>query len=152
MTPLLIPIDDSHAPLLAALHKIAFAEESWSIDSFSQLLRQKTIFGFLVIDQNKTHPLGMILCQKAFDQTDILTLMIIPEMRLKGLATLLIKKVCDHLQSNEQQILCLEVDEMNEKALSLYNKLGFKQVAVRKNYYGLNENALFLSLKLNPHL
>ena len=41
----------------------------------------------------------------------------------------------------------LEVNTINYKAINLYNKYGFKQYSLRKNYYG-NNDAILMKVEL----
>ena len=45
--------------------------------------------------------------------------------------------------------ITLEVNDKNLPAINLYLKSGFKKVGLRKNYYGLDENAIIMTLDLN---
>lgn len=47
----------------------------------------------------------------------------------------------------EKQII-LEVDENNYNAIKLYLKLGFEEISLRKNYYGLNNHGIVMKKKV----
>ena len=42
--------------------------------------------------------------------------------------------------------LTLEVSQNNLPAINLYTKFGFKELGIRKNYYGVNNNAIIMTL------
>lgn len=68
-----------------------------------------------------------ILCEEA----EILLIFVDENYRNKGIATLLINSI---EEKNVKNIL-LEVSTKNDSALALYNKLNFKLINIRKNYY-----------------
>lgn len=68
-----------------------------------------------------------ILCEEA----EILLIFVDENYRNKGIATLLINSI---EEKNVKSIL-LEVSTKNDSALALYNKLNFKLINIRKNYY-----------------
>ena len=42
----------------------------------------------------------------------------------------------------------LEVNKANDKAQGLYEKVGFKEISNRKNYYGKGQDGLIYSVEL----
>lgn len=64
---------------------------------------------------------------------DIMNLFVSEDSRRKGIATELMQEM------EEKEIysrIMLEVNENNEGAIRLYNKLGFKEISLRDRYYG----------------
>ena len=53
----------------------------------------------------------------------------------RGIAESLIECLIRELKNRVSHALMLEVRDSNEPAISLYEKLGFQQVGLRKNYY-----------------
>ena len=71
-----------------------------------------------------------------------------PDHRRKGLGEMLVLALCEAL-SGENTSLALEVRSSNAPAISLYEKLGFVQVGLRRNYYrNPKEDALILRKEL----
>ena len=64
---------------------------------------------------------------------DIMNLFVNEEDRRKGIATELMNKMIK--EENYSRIM-LEVNENNDSAIRLYNKLGFKEISLRDRYYG----------------
>ena len=64
---------------------------------------------------------------------DIMNLFVNEEERRKGIATSLMEKLIS--EENYTRIM-LEVNENNNPAIRLYNKLGFKEISLRDRYYG----------------
>lgn len=64
---------------------------------------------------------------------DIMNLYVNEEERKKGIATSLMEEV---FNKEKYSRIMLEVNENNREAISLYNKLGFKEINLRDRYYG----------------
>jgi len=64
---------------------------------------------------------------------DIMNLYVNPENRKQGIATSLMNEM---FEKEEYNRIMLEVNENNNEALRLYNKLGFKEISLRDRYYG----------------
>ena len=57
------------------------------------------------------------------------------DYRRKGYATLFLKKIIEHYKKTDYKLIALGVDKTNEKAISLYEKVGFKIKNERGSYY-----------------
>ncbi len=64
---------------------------------------------------------------------DIMNLFVNEENRHHGIATKLMNEMFEKEKYNR---IMLEVNENNNNALRLYNKLGFKEISIRNRYYG----------------
>ena len=58
-----------------------------------------------------------------------------PDFRRRGIAEELVVKLVEELKVRGNHSLMLEVRASNEPARKLYDKMGFQQVGLRKNYY-----------------
>jgi ribosomal-protein-alanine N-acetyltransferase len=132
------PSSIHHAAAMAAIHAAAFPDDPWSELSFSRLLGQPGIAGF--IDERG----GIVLLRCVADEAEILTIGVTyPKC---GIGTALMQSAIAHAQTQNVATLYLEVAESNIAAGALYKKLGFKQTGRRRNYYGNGADALILSL------
>ena len=64
---------------------------------------------------------------------DVMNLFVNEENRRQGIATTLMNKM---INEEEYSRIMLEVNENNNPAIRLYNKLGFKEISLRERYYG----------------
>ena len=64
---------------------------------------------------------------------DIMNLFVNEEERKKGIATSLMNEM---INKEDYTRIMLEVNENNNEAIKLYNKLGFKEISLRNRYYG----------------
>lgn len=83
-----------------------------------------------------------------FDYIEIMNIAIRKDMRRKGIATKLMKKLMLIASEYNVSKVALEVDSNNISARNLYNKLGFKEVGIRKNYYHGNSDAILMDFYL----
>ena len=83
------------------------------------------------------------------DQAHINNLAVRPENRGRGLGVMLLKAIVSEAQRLGATSMALEVRASNLAARRLYEKAGFAQEAVRKNYYNNPvEDALILVRKM----
>lgn len=103
----------------------------WSESFFFKLFLEKSVF---FISLNK--PLdGYLIARKTLDEYEVLTLATDINKRRRGIGTLLLKKLINLASKDKVYRIILEVSENNIAAVSMYEKLGFKKISKRKNYY-----------------
>ncbi|MGY4675279.1 ribosomal protein S18-alanine N-acetyltransferase [Ursidibacter arcticus] len=92
------------------------------------------------------------ICQKVLDEATLFNIAVAPEFQGKGYGKKLLESLIQQLQQQNVLTLWLEVRESNQTARQLYDKLGFNEVTLRKNYYptatGERENAVVMALYL----
>lgn len=95
--------------------------------------------------------IGFAICQLVLDEATLFNIAIEPVMQHKGLGTFLLQELMERLKGKGIQTLWLEVRESN-LARWLYEKHGFNEVDIRKNYYplpdGKRENAVVMACYL----
>ena len=64
---------------------------------------------------------------------DIMNIFVNEENRKQGIGTSLMEEM---FKNEEYSRIMLEVNENNDSAIRLYNKLGFKEISLRDRYYG----------------
>ena len=95
-------------------------EEISDIDSIYNYMDGEKVLGYLeirIID-------GVL---------DIINLFVNEENRRQGIATSLMNEM---MEKEDYSRIMLEVNENNNEAIKLYNKLGFKEISLRERYYG----------------
>ena len=146
----LVACTETHAPAMAAAHAQAF-EASWREDEFEDLLDGEGIYGFLADDDE---PLGVILCRVAADEVEVLTVGVVPAARRHGVGEALITAALAVARARGAAQAFLEVAVDNDPAISLYDRLGFRQSGKRLYYYDRGEagrtHALVMRLDLTP--
>lgn len=141
---ILTPLTLAHAPLIASMHHVCFAQP-WDEAAMRSLLEMPGAFGWLVADPS---PAGFLLARHAVDEAEILTLMVLPPFRRRGIGRHLLQAVRDEAKGRGAAKLFLEVARNNISALFLYTECGFAQIGVRPRYYEDGKDALLLSVAL----
>ena len=95
--------------------------------------------------------IGFAICQTVLDEATLFNIAIVPYHQGNGLGKLLLNELIARLKEKGVQTLWLEVRESNP-ARFLYEKIGFNEVDIRKNYYpkpsGGRENAVVMACYL----
>jgi len=94
----------------------------------------------------------------AVDELHLLNITVSPHLRTLGLGQRMMAAIEGVAAQQKMPRIILEVRPTNASALALYQKLGYEQIGIRKNYYpasqetGLREDALVMakSIKLEP--
>jgi len=89
---------------------------------------------------------GFVVCRKlSDDEAEVLSLVVDPDVRRRGVGALLMHEALDHLAGRTWY---LEVRESNQPARKLYRKLGFQDIDLRPAYYqDTGEAAVVMRLK-----
>ena len=133
---------EAHIGQIAELEKICF-NDPWSENSIASELNNRLSCWLVAIEDGKV--IGYLGSQTVLGETDMMNIAVHPDYRKNGIASNLIGELISKLMEQGSHSLMLEVRESNEPAMSLYLKLGFEVVGVRKNYYrNPKENALIL--------
>lgn len=95
--------------------------------------------------------IGFAICQTVLDEATLFNIAILPNYQGCGFGKLLLGELIFQLKERGVQTLWLEVRESNP-ACFLYEKIGFNEVDIRKNYYpkpsGGRENAVVMACYL----
>ena len=138
------PMTMKTVPQVAALEAASFSCP-WSENSIRSDLDNPWAI-WLVALEGETLA-GYLGVQYGPDGGDILTIATAPDFRGKGVAKALISEMTEQLKRKNLQWLTLEVRPSNTSARGLYEKLGFRQVGLRKRYYKAPpEDALLMTL------
>lgn len=78
------------------------------------------------------------------DEMDITNIAVKNQYQRMGIGRMLMEKVMEEARNENCSFINLEVRESNNNAMGLYEKMGFKRVGIRKNFYSRpTENAIF---------
>ena len=138
-------LNETHVAAVAALEKLCFADP-WSLSSIASELNNPLALWLVAVEDGDL--IGYIGSQSVMGESDMMNVAVHPDHRRKGLGEMLVLALCEAL-SGENTSLALEVRSSNAPAISLYEKLGFVQVGLRRNYYrNPKEDALILRKEL----
>ena len=144
---MIVNMNESHVAQVAALEKICFSDP-WSENSVASELKNPLSCWLVAEEDGKVT--GYVGSQTVMDESDMMNVAVHPDHRRKGIAEALVAELVEALKKRESRCLTLEVRASNEPAKALYEKLGFTQVGLRKNYYrNPKEDALILRKEWN---
>ena len=132
---------------LSDLDKMCVGNDGWSAESFkSEAEKDNGVVLYAVEDGEIS---GLICGFHAADEAEITSVAVAPEYRRQGIAAKLMHEFLGTLPDITKCIF-LEVRESNSAAIGLYEKLGFKKLSIRKNFYSFpDENAVVMQLLMN---
>ena len=131
-----------HVAQVAALEAICFADP-WSEKSVASELTNPLSLWLVALDDDRVA--GYVGSQSVMGESDMMNVAVHPDYRRQGIAEKLCLSLVEALSGKGNHSLTLEVRASNAPAKALYEKLGFQQVGLRKNYYrNPREDALIL--------
>lgn len=117
---------------VAPIEAASFSEP-WSPDGFeSSLNREDTIF---LVAEVQDHIVGYVGFYWCFEDADITNVAVDSNYRRCGIGDMLITEMIEICREKRIERIGLEVRESNQSAIRLYEKHGFVNVGVRKNFY-----------------
>lgn len=142
----IIKMEQGHVAQVAALEAICF-RDPWSEKSVASELSNPLSHWLVAVEDDAV--LGYIGSQTVLDESDMMNVVVSPAHRRKGIAEALVLALADALREKGSVKLTLEVRASNAPAITLYEKLDFKPIGLRKNYYrNPKEDALILQKEL----
>ncbi len=146
--PLILPIDDNDFERLYEIERQAHLIP-WSFGTLKNN-RGERYLNLKLVENN--HIIGFAICQTVLDEATLFNIAVEPTRQGKGMGELLLRELMTRLTERAVKTLWLEVRESNP-ARHLYEKLGFNEVDIRKNYYPLpnggRENAVVMACYLS---
>ena len=118
----------------------------WSPAVLSECL-SSDYFVWVIGDLNRV--MGFIVAKHNVDFWEILQIVIDQSYQRRGLASQLLKFLIMEARQKQIQKIELEVRASNFAAITLYEKMGFVRVGVRKKYYSNGEDAVLMDYILN---
>ena len=132
-----------HVAAVAELEKVCFGTEAWSEKSVASELSNALSLWLVALDGDRVA--GYVGSQTVMDESDMMNVAVSPDYRRQGIGEKLVLALAQALKEKGSHCLTLEVRASNAPAIGLYEKLGFQQVGLRKNYYrNPKEDALIL--------
>ncbi len=112
---------------------------------------EAAIFGrkdSLYLIYETTEKKGYIGMHVDLDSAEIATLFVHPNHRRQGIGEALLKEAIHRLKKRGIKQVLLDVSIHNDPALNMYEKMGFKLIHVRANYYPNGDDARVLKKEL----
>lgn len=90
---------------------------------------------------------GYALGRVVADEAELLKICVLSGWRKQGIAEKLLRALLKKMRENGAAACFLEVRSKNAPALALYQKMGFEQIALRRNYYP-DDDAVVMSARI----
>ena len=128
----IVTMTSDHVPQVAALEKECFSDP-WSQRSVASELDNP--LALWLVWEEDGQVLGYVGSQTVVDETDMMNVAVSAQARRRGIAQALVEALVIQLKQRGSRCLTLEVRTSNAPAIALSEKLGFRQVGRRPNYY-----------------
>jgi len=95
---------------------------------------------------------GFVIVSTVLDECSLLNISVRPAYQRQGIGRQLLEYVIERARSNDVVKIFLEVRAANASAIALYETSGFRQIAIRRDYYPAytgREDGLVYSLLLS---
>ena len=129
---MIVAMNETHIAQVAALEKICFSDP-WSETSVASELVNPLSCWLVAVEDGVVA--GYVGSQSVLGESDMMNVAVHPDYRRQGIAEKLCLALVEALKEKGNHCLTLEVRASNAPAKALYEKLGFIQVGLRKNYY-----------------
>ena len=126
------PMTEEDVAAVAALEAENFSRP-WSYDAFLKTLSDENYIVMIAKERDALLGYCVLLCTG--EEADITNVCTAPEARGRGVATGMLTALMEEGKSRGVAAFFLEVRESNTPARTLYTKLGFEEIGLRKNYY-----------------
>ncbi|GGL91357.1 hypothetical protein GCM10010099_04340 [Streptomyces cinereus] len=141
---------------LAQIESELFVQDAWSAAQINSLLAQPFNHIIYATDELNQRLVGYCFYSHIFEDTEILRIGTCLDYQQQGIASQLLKAIAQMCQVAGAERVLLEVREDNYAAIAFYQKHGFEQIAVRKNYYDNHDmtktHALIMQRRFNATL
>jgi ribosomal-protein-alanine N-acetyltransferase len=117
------------------IEKELFGDDAWSDAMFWSELAQRDTRLYLVEEAEDTVMAYAGLCAYVPHEAYIQTIAVAPRAQRRGVGTALLEELIDEARKRGVGHLDLEVRADNDAARRLYERHGFIEIAVRRNYY-----------------
>ncbi len=131
---------------IVELDDIIFGESLGEQFLESELL-ENPMAGFFIMEEDQKI-IGFISFWIDEKKAQINNFYIIPKEQKKGHGKELLNHMMKYFDSKNVKEVTLEVKPSNKNAIELYQRYGFKEVAVRRNYYSNGEDAFLMYTRI----
>ncbi|MEN6561834.1 MAG: ribosomal protein S18-alanine N-acetyltransferase [Acidobacteriota bacterium] len=141
---------ESDLAAVRAIETLSFSNP-WSENTFLGEIQNTSVsFPLVVVKRPAGTVVGYIIYWQIRDDVQVNNLAVHPDCRGLGLGEAMLRHAIAKTREAGAAFMTLEVRQSNTPALTLYKKLGFEIMGVRKNYYTRpDEDAFVMALVLD---
>ncbi|MFL2980342.1 MAG: ribosomal protein S18-alanine N-acetyltransferase [Methylophilaceae bacterium] len=120
----------------------------WTKKNFTDADNANNLFKVL---KSESNIIGYYIALFAAEECQLLNITVRLELKKKGFGQLMLKNLVEECRKKNIINIFLEVRASNSSAIRLYEKNGFNEIGIRKNYYKVpdgQEDAILMGLSL----
>jgi len=136
---------------IMAIETAVFPEDAWSPATMLAELRDRNgyyLVAFPPDEPGRIDAYAGLRAPRRQPQADIQTIAVVEDARRRGLGRVLMLRLIEEARERGATELFLEVRADNPGAQTLYESLGFEQIAMRPKYYGGVVDAVIMRLTI----
>ncbi|MBN1274487.1 MAG: ribosomal protein S18-alanine N-acetyltransferase [Candidatus Aminicenantes bacterium] len=134
---------------VCAIEEVSFSTPWHFMTFLGEIQNESVSFPFVVIHREEERIAGYVIYWRIQKEIQISNIAVHPDFRRQGLAKAVLQEILKMVEREEARFVSLEVRPSNKAACSLYTKLGFHVIGLRKKYYrNPAEDALIMGKKL----
>jgi tRNA threonylcarbamoyladenosine biosynthesis protein TsaB len=134
-----------HLDEVVAIEAESF-EHPWSREAFTWEVDSEVALP--IVAMISAEVVGYLVVWLAYEEMHLGNISVAIQWRRKGIGEQLMRWLLRESRKRRVARLTLEVRVLNHPAIALYKKLGFREVALRKNYYPEGTDAYVMALEL----
>ena len=120
-------------------------DDFWTVGIFKNELDNPNCYYIVAIDNNEIIGFGGI--NNVLDECTLNNIAVRIDKRHQNVGSQILEKLIKLSKSLNSTFITLEVNINNAYAIKLYEKFGFKNLGIRKNYYNGNTDAYIMALE-----
>jgi ribosomal-protein-alanine N-acetyltransferase len=142
-------MEEKDLPAVLEIERLSFPNP-WHESTFHGEIQHRPIsFPLAVVHKTLGRVIGYVIFWVIGEDVQINNIALHPDFRGLGIGERVLRQVIEEVKFRGARQITLEVRPSNTAALSLYKKLGFRMLAIRKGYYTMPpEDAIVLGLHL----
>lgn len=143
----IVPMSADHLDRVVALEKTLFPEGPWTREMFRQEL-DDNFMSRPVVALAGDELVGYMATWFLRDEVHLLNIGVARPFQGRGYGRRMVENLIEQARGEGRALITLEVRAGNTAARSLYDSLGFREIAVRRKYYESGEDAVVMVLDL----
>jgi ribosomal-protein-alanine N-acetyltransferase len=118
--------------------------DPWEKSAFEEEARRRDAMAFPLVARRRGAVVGYMIAWFVHDEVHLANIAVESTEQHRGVAQRMLERLLAEGDLRRSAYVTLEVRFSNERAIRLYRRNGFREVAIRKGYYRNGEDALVM--------